>query len=439
MSKAKRPGRKALATRARILDAAAQVIRTRGYADTRLADVAAAAGTQTGSLYYHFKTREELVEEMLDITHERITGFVRRRVASLPPDSTTFDRLAEAFTAHLEVVLDLSDYTGASFRTIGQVPEEIRRRRLHQEAEYADFWDALLLDARTAGEIRPELDTTMARQFVLGAMNSAPAWFRPRRHGLSASEFERQFVAIFLEGMATPRGRTRRSPGIDVAAVRSAAAATAPRVGDVAPGALRIRDAAAKVFSTNGYVGTKLTDIAAAAGTQIGSIYHYFDSREDLVLQLLLEAWDRTAGLVQHSVAALPDDASAIDRFTTAIDAQLLSELYGGDYAAALVRIHIQVTPEIRRRTRPIQFDYVRFLSDLLADAVEAGEIRTDIDQPVAITLMTTALNWTVEWFRADDARAAERVAEQFADLVFVGLVSAQRPTSHHATKIASV
>jgi AcrR family transcriptional regulator len=421
---AKRPGRKALATRARILDAAAQVIRDKGYADTRLADVAAAASTQTGSLYYHFKTREDLVEEMLQITQERTTGFVRRRVAALPAASSPLQRLTEAFTAHLEAVLDLADYTVASFRTIGQLPEDIRRRRRHQQADYDEFWSSLLQDAQAAGEISADLRPVAVREFVLGAMNSAPAWFRPRRSGLTVAEFERQLVALFLEGLATSLGRTRRHPAADLSAVRAAARVDRPADVDAAPGALRIRDAAAKVFSSNGYAGTKLADIAEASGLPTGSIYHHFASRDDLVQKLIVEAWDRTTHLTHRAVAALPAHASAVDRFATAIGAHLLSELYGGDYTAALVRIYIQVPPEVRRRTREVQLDYVEFLSGLLADAVAAGEIREDIDQPVVITLMTTALNWTVEWFRADGDLGAEQVAGQFADLVFGGLVS---------------
>jgi AcrR family transcriptional regulator len=46
-----RPGRKAMATRTRILDAAAKVFRQNGYTGTRLSDIAAAANTQAGSLY----------------------------------------------------------------------------------------------------------------------------------------------------------------------------------------------------------------------------------------------------------------------------------------------------------------------------------------------------------------------------------------------------
>ena len=145
MAKARpRAGKKGVATRARILDSAALVFRNKGYAGTRLSDVAAAANTQAGSLYYHFPSREELVEEMLRVGQERTSGFVRRRVAALPEDASALDRLREAISAHLDTVVEIGDYTAATIRIIGQVPDEIRKRRIHEQREYGEFWRALV-------------------------------------------------------------------------------------------------------------------------------------------------------------------------------------------------------------------------------------------------------------------------------------------------------
>ncbi|MSW20533.1 MAG: TetR family transcriptional regulator [Actinobacteria bacterium] len=56
------PRTKSERTRTRILDAAAAVFSEQGYG-ARLSDIARHAGIQTGSLYYHFSSREELVDE----------------------------------------------------------------------------------------------------------------------------------------------------------------------------------------------------------------------------------------------------------------------------------------------------------------------------------------------------------------------------------------
>lgn len=421
-----RPGKKAMATRARILDSAAHTFRTKGYAGTRLSDVAAAADTQAGSLYYHFPSREELVEEVLRVGQERTSGYVRRRVAALPDDASCLDRLRAAIAAHLDSVLESGDYTAATIRIIGQVPEEIRKRRLHEQREYGMFWRGLVNDAHESGEIRTDVDSSVLRMLLLGAMNSVPDWFRPRRDGLSAAAFKQQFESLFLEGLATAKSSGLRSLDAELEAVKSVEStvllSAEHQDDDLADGAKRILDGAAKVFRQNGYAGTRLADVAAAAGIQTGSMYYYFDSREHLVRELLLVAWKRTDDLARTSVNALPTTASALDRFSTALTAHLLSVLRSSMYTSALVRILGQISDVVREQTVTYQRAYLDYWRGLLNEAIAAGEVRDDLDPTIVTMLLTGALNWTVEWYSADGDLNPEQLAIQFSTLVFDGI-----------------
>ena len=67
--------------RKQILDAAAKVLARRGYVGTQLSEIAEEAGTQSGSLYYHFESREDLIEEVL---HEGVRlSFARARAVAV--------------------------------------------------------------------------------------------------------------------------------------------------------------------------------------------------------------------------------------------------------------------------------------------------------------------------------------------------------------------
>ncbi len=70
-----KPPSKSEATRQSILHAAAGLFRQQGYAAVSLRDIAEAVGMKTGSLYYHFSSKESLVEEILSARHP---GRVRR-------------------------------------------------------------------------------------------------------------------------------------------------------------------------------------------------------------------------------------------------------------------------------------------------------------------------------------------------------------------------
>jgi AcrR family transcriptional regulator len=192
-------GSKSARTRQRILDAAAKVFREEGYAGARLADIAAAAGTKAGSLYYYFASREALVEEVLDEGLDRAFGETRRRVDALPADIPAIDRLATAIRAHLETVLKLDNYTSASIRMLGHVPEPIRARHMKRQAVYGAYWRDLLEAAGAAGELRDGLDLSAARMLLLGMLNWSPEWYRRGR--LSPEEIADQAAAMALGGL----------------------------------------------------------------------------------------------------------------------------------------------------------------------------------------------------------------------------------------------
>src|SRR5581483_10747272 len=158
-------------TRERLLDAAAKVFREKGYAGARLSDIADLAEMHVPGVYYYFDSKEALVEEVLRAGVARACGFVEERVAAVPEGSPELDRLRAAIEGHVLVVLEIGDYTSANIRIFGQLPADIRRRHLAQQRAYGDLWRGLLEAARAAGELRPDLDLSVLRMLILGALN----------------------------------------------------------------------------------------------------------------------------------------------------------------------------------------------------------------------------------------------------------------------------
>jgi len=175
-------GSKSVRTRERILDAAAHVLSRKGYAGTRLSDVADQAEIQAPAIYYYFPSRDDLIEEVIwsGIAHMR--EHLAQVMAALPPDADPLDRIDAAVEAHLRYALEISDYTTASIRNAGQVPEAIAVRHTAEASQYGDMWRKLLQDAENAGLLRPDLDPML----VLGALNWAAEWWNPRRGSLDA-------------------------------------------------------------------------------------------------------------------------------------------------------------------------------------------------------------------------------------------------------------
>lgn len=176
-----KPRTKSEKTRLRILDAAAKTFRDKGYSATRLADIAAAADTQAGSLYYHFDSKDQLLAEVLERGHDLVADSVRNRVEDLGSSAGHRERLRVAIVAHLKINLEHDDYAAANIHLHNQVPETIRRRQIQKHQAYATYWHGLLQSAQDAGDIRPDVDISMARLNLFGMMNWSFEWYRPGR------------------------------------------------------------------------------------------------------------------------------------------------------------------------------------------------------------------------------------------------------------------
>lgn len=192
---------KAEVSRERVLAAAAGIFSERGYAGATMRDIASAAGLQAGSLYYHYPSKELLIEAVLDSGIHGVSTAVYTAIAALPPSSSYGERLRAAIVAHLESVLTYGAYASASRHLLAQVPPEVRRKHVTRRDAYSDFWLQLLEAAQAAGAVRPGLDLRLTRTFILGALNSALDWYRP--DGKSVEELAGQFIAMIDGGLLT--------------------------------------------------------------------------------------------------------------------------------------------------------------------------------------------------------------------------------------------
>ena len=190
-------------TRQRLLDAAAKVFRDKGYAGARLSDIAERAEMHVPGVYYYFDSKEALVEEVLRAGVARAFAFVEERVAAVPDGSPALDRLRAAIEGHVLVVLEIGDYTSANIRIFGQLPDDIRKRHLAQQRAYGDLWRGLLEESRRAGELREDLDLSVLRMLILGALNWTVEWYQPGAQ--SAAEVARNATTMICEGVTPPR------------------------------------------------------------------------------------------------------------------------------------------------------------------------------------------------------------------------------------------
>jgi AcrR family transcriptional regulator len=164
----------------------------------------------SGSLYYHFDSKEEIVEAVLTVGVERAFGGTREAVAALGVGADPLARLRTAIATHLRVVLTDSAYASANLRIFGQIPEAIRARHLKLHRAYGAYWRGLFQDAADAGLIRADCDLSVIRMLTLGALNWSVEWYRDgRRSPWIAAEAS----TMILDGIALgPRSAPPAAP-----------------------------------------------------------------------------------------------------------------------------------------------------------------------------------------------------------------------------------
>jgi AcrR family transcriptional regulator len=183
----------------------------------------------------------------------------------------------------------------------------------------------------------------------------------------------------------------------------------------------RILDAAAEVFSEQGY-SARLSDIADRAGMKAGSLYYHFDSREDLVAEILHRGIQRSFDQVREAVDALPADAPAIDRLATAVRAHTMAIVERSAYASAQARIVGQVPPSIADEHQRDQRSYGKYWNEMFKAALAEGDVAPGADLFVVRMLMFGAMNWIAEWASLAGKRNPEAIADQAVATLIEGI-----------------
>src|SRR5690242_1308235 len=142
-------------------------------------------------------------------------------------------------------------------------------------------------------------------------------------------------------------------------------------------------EAALAVFSERGFHDASLDDVAAAAGVTKGAIYHYFDTKAELLLQAIEQHQSRGYEQLETS---LPNDSAPA---TVRVRALLRKAFTSNDDANRAILVMLQAAarevPEIHSRWLghgPLKA--WQLLAAIIQDGQERGEFRRDVDADIA-------------------------------------------------------
>jgi len=177
------------------MDSAAKVLRAKGMMATRLSEIAEGAGMLAPSIYYHFKSKDVLVEKVMLEGIYRNTRYILAAVEGKNAGIDPVERLRTGIRAHVEFLLSDDDYSSAVARVFPELPEEMRGRVLAAYAAFENCWRDLIVAAHPKGG---SIDAPVARKYLIAMLDSTPMWYR--RGKLKPAQIAEQAADLFLGG-----------------------------------------------------------------------------------------------------------------------------------------------------------------------------------------------------------------------------------------------
>jgi len=181
---------------------------------------------------------------------------------------------------------------------------------------------------------------------------------------------------------------------------------------------------AARLFQQRGYDATSMNDVAAALKLSKGGLYHHFQSKDEILFEIMNHAMEITDERVLNPVRAIADPE---------------------DRLRALIRLHIEVVlsprdreitvmlhenhplpPSLRKRINSRKKDYIHFLENLMAEVQNksrhAHRAKAKVSPRAAAFALLGMINWIYQRYKPEGDLQAQNLIPQFTDLIFGGI-----------------
>ena len=179
---------------------------------------------------------------------------------------------------------------------------------------------------------------------------------------------------------------------------------------------------AARLFQQRGYDATSMNDVAAALKLSKGGLYHHFQSKDEILFEIMNHAMEITEERVLAPVRGIANPEQRL---------------------RALIRLHIEVVlsprdreitvmlhenhplpPSLRRRINARKKDYVHYVENLIAEVQKSRRASGKVSARAAAFALLGMINWIYQWYKPEGELQAQNLVPQFTNLVLGGILA---------------
>lgn len=184
-----------------------------------------------------------------------------------------------------------------------------------------------------------------------------------------------------------------------------------------------ILDCAEKIFSAKGFHNTTVAEVAGSAGFAVGTLYQFFESKEQLYSQMFQEKFERMLSEIDSAVnkkKGFPEKISALveTHFNIAESNSDFLQLFlrAGDLTASDGNVSVQ------RQIIAFHFKHIQFVEEIIRSGVRSGHLRTVDPKTIATALLGIINALKFNWLVSQDKDPLHKKAPLVLDLFLKGI-----------------
>ncbi|MDD3653881.1 MAG: TetR/AcrR family transcriptional regulator [Desulfotomaculaceae bacterium] len=181
-----------------------------------------------------------------------------------------------------------------------------------------------------------------------------------------------------------------------------------------------IIDTAIKLFRKKNYHGTSMQDIAEEVGIYRGSIYHYINSKEEMLYHIVkrpvLKGFESLKKIQEEDLPPIQKLRRAIEYHVRHYSMEHRAEL------AIMLEDTKHLSEKYQKLIREELKKYERTFLSIIKEGIQKGDIK-ELDPKIVTFAILGMTNWMYRWYAVDGILSANEVADIFIDMILNGLL----------------
>jgi AcrR family transcriptional regulator len=178
-------------------------------------------------------------------------------------------------------------------------------------------------------------------------------------------------------------------------------------------------DIAARVFATNGYHGTSISDLVEATNIQRGGLYHYIGGKKDLLISIHERFIEPLLGDTRTILSA--DDPADVKLRRLAHTLMRTIDVYRDQVTVFLHEWRVLIDDPAWERIRAGRVEFEKAVGAILEEGRRDGLFAYN-DTSLTVLAFLGMINYSYHWFKHDGRVSSDAIADTFCDIFLRGV-----------------